>query len=124
MGERSVHKGPCRDCGRPMVDQREWSRNPRIRQGRVKQGGLGHCQACYMRGRRHGTLPKAPKVSVIATRYVVSCDQCGPVGEVGDREQADQMQAEHRAEHGVAPASPPLGDLELARLRRAVGLAS
>lgn len=116
-----VHKGQCAGCGRPMVDQREWARNPRIRQGRVKSAGLGRCQACYMRGRRHGTLPK---VSVVATRYVVHCGQCGLVGEVGDRAEADRIQGEHRGEHGVSPARQPLSDAQLARLRRAVGLAS
>lgn len=107
-----VLKGPCADCGLPMVDQREWQRNTRVRPGRVKYGGLGHCQACYVRGRRHGTLPKVPTVSVVATRYVVRCERCGLVGEVGDRAEADRIRGGHLVDHGVKPASLLLRDGE------------
>lgn len=119
-----VHKGQCAVCGRSMVCQREWRRNPRVRPGRAKHGGLGHCQACYVRGRRQGTLPRMPKVSIIATRYVVRCDQCGLVAEVGQQGEAEDLRVGHRREHGARDRSQPLGELEVARLRRAVGVAS
>jgi hypothetical protein len=92
-----------------MVEQHEWHRNPRIKPGRVKCAGYGRCQACYMRARRHGLLPSVTITSV--TRYPVECGQCGPVGEAVSRAQATQLRDGHLA-------------TELARLRRAVGLAS
>lgn len=114
----------CADCGRPMVEQREWRRNPRIRPGRARAAGYGRCQACYMRGRRHGTLPV---VTISSYSYhPVQCDQCGPVAEAVSRPQATRLRDEHlQRVHGVRLGPPrPLSDAELARLRRSVGLAS
>ena len=105
MTERSVHRGPCVECARLMVDQREWNRNPRVRPGRAKVGGYGRCGACYIRGRRHGTLP-----SVLIspyTLYLVECDQCGPIAEEAiSRLQATRVRGEHlQLVHGIRTSS-------------------
>lgn len=107
----------CVECGIPTVEQREWRRNPKIRPGRRKFGGYGRCQACYVRGRRHGTLV------TVTTVCLVRCDQCGTVGEAKTRRQAAQLRDEHMAGHGITSVQPQLSDAEVARLRRLVGAA-
>jgi hypothetical protein len=119
MRERTIHKGPCGECGRPMVDQREWRRNRSIRVGRVKAAGYGRCAACYRRGNRRGVFPRV----TISARYPVACDRCGPVGERSTRREANQLRLDHLETHGVRPVSSKLSGAELARLRQMVGAA-
>lgn len=120
------HRGPCADCGREMVSQQAWwSDESHRRRGRVKIGGWGRCQACYMRVKRSGW---APPVVEVVTSYCVRCATCGPVGDACSGAEARRLRRGHLEQrHGVPSADgqkEPLVDAELARLRRAVGLVS
>ncbi len=117
-----IHKGPCADCARPMIDQREWSRNSPVRAGHAKAAGLGLCQACSMRWRRHGKLPSVTVGSV--TTYTVACDKCGPLGTADSRAEAARLRGEHLETHGLRVKPAALPDAEVKRLRRMIGIAS
>jgi hypothetical protein len=135
MSLQSWQRGDCADCGRPMVGQVPWDRNPELRVGRVKFNGLGLCLVCYTRARRRGKLPRLPQVRVYPKAQVVECAACGPVAEVATRSEAAQLRAEHLASAHPARVPTPerpvraprrekprLSEETLLRLRQAVGL--
>ena len=115
-------QGQCADCGRVMIAQREWNRNPRSRlHDRVKASAFGMCQACYRRAHRHELLPQV----TIGSVFPINCDRCGHVGEASTRREAHKIRSAHLESHGVRPSSrsaPELSDADLARLRQMVGV--
>lgn len=99
--------GLCRDCGRPMLPQPVYWRRQDLRGlGAVRLGGHGLCASDYLRARRAGTLPdpaprtreRLPKIG-FRTDYTIVCGECGEVGTVGRRCDAEQAELRHRNAH-------------------------
>ncbi|PXY33586.1 hypothetical protein BAY59_10925 [Prauserella coralliicola] len=102
----------CRGCGRPMVAQPVYERDPTLRKrGLVRVNAFGLCVRCYNRARNAGTLPEPapsdrrsarPHITVKSV-HIVTCNRCGEVGTASTYKDAMRLRAEHGATHERNP---------------------
>jgi hypothetical protein len=96
--------GECVGCGRSMITQKAYLRNPDWREkGFVRHASGDRCNGCYSAWRKRGgqATPRFAAHQVqIQPYYPVICQKCGPVGEPPTtREAANRIRDAHIKTH-------------------------